>query len=48
MCHLVASGVKIRFEHPIFKFIIYIFHLYEEDCSLADILCCLAIALPST
>ena len=47
MCHLVARGIYIRWQHLILLFI-YIVQLYKEDWGILRMLGCRAIALPST
>ena len=47
MCHLVARGIYIRWQHLILLFI-YIVQLYKEDWGILRMLGCWAVALPST
>ena len=47
MCHLVARGIYIRWQHLILLFI-YIVQLYKEDWGILRMLGCRAVALPST
>ena len=47
MCHLVARGIYIRWQHLILLFI-YIVQLYKEDWGILPMLGCRAVALPST
>ena len=47
MCHLVARGICIRWQHLILLFI-YIVQLYKEDWGILRMLGCRAVALPST
>ena len=47
MCHLVARGIYIRWQHLIFV-LCTIVQLYKEDWGILHMLGCLAIALPST
>ena len=47
MCHLVARGIYIRWQHLILLFI-YIVQLYKEDWGILHMLGCRAVALPST
>ena len=46
MCHLVARGIYIRWQHLILLFI-YIVQLYKEDWGILRMLGCRAVALPS-
>ena len=47
MCHLVARGIYIRWQHLILS-VIYIVQLYKEDSGILCMLGCRAVALPST
>ena len=47
MCHLVARGIYIRWQHLIFV-LCTIVQLYKEDWGILHMLGCEAIALPST
>ena len=47
MCHLVARGIYIRWQHLVLLFI-YIVQLYKEDWGILHMLGCRAVALPST
>ena len=47
MCHLVARGIYIRWQHLIFV-LCTIVQLYKEDWGILHMLGCQAIALPST
>ena len=47
MCHLVARGIYIRWQHLIFV-VCTIVQLYKEDWGIMCMLGCQAVALPST
>ena len=47
MCHLVAWGIYIRWQHLIFV-LCTVVQLYKEDWGILRMLGCRAVALPST
>ena len=47
MCHLVARGIYIRWQHLIFVLCIIV-QRYKEDWGILRMLGCRAVALPST
>ena len=46
MCHLVARGIYVRWQHLIFA-LCTIVQLYKEDWGILHMLGCWAIALPT-